>query len=171
MIFSKDADIRMYVELSYDSLSYHPLIEFNKKAMFEVLSNGGTETEFILRTLNSCKELINTTDIKNIRVRYQVNNEQFYFFGKCPFSNYNEANLILHENEKLIQRMLFEKLTTKEIEVLKFISNEKDKKNVTSKLKIQISTFNLHIKNIYKKLGVHSLHELRQWCDKYLNSM
>lgn len=168
MIFSKDKDVRLFVELSYDNLQYHPFIEFSKTALFTILSNGSSETEFIMSTFNSCKDLKKNSNITNYRLRFQSDSDQFFLFEECPLTNYSEAKTKIVSKNIVDELVKFRLLTLKEIEVLRYIYDGKNKKDIVQTLKMQKSTFNLHIKRIYKKLEVHNTNELFKWCEKFL---
>ena len=168
MIFSKDKDVRLFVELSYDNLQYHPFIEFSKTALFTILSNGSSETEFILSIFNSCKDLKKNSTITNYRLRFQSDKDQFFLFEDCPLVNYVEAKSKIISTNIIDELMKFKLLTLKEIEVLRYIYDGKNKKDIEQTLNMKKSTFNLHIKRIYKKLELHNTNELFKWCEKFL---
>ncbi len=66
---------------------------------------------------------------------------------------------VMHYFNKPIQQKEEYKLTPKEKEVLKFLSDGLSYKMVADKLGISYFTVNAHIKKIYEKLHVHSLGE------------
>ena len=66
---------------------------------------------------------------------------------------------VMHYFNKPIQQKEEYKLTPKEKEVLKFLSDGLSYKMVADKLGISYYTVNAHIKKIYEKLHVHSLGE------------
>lgn len=168
MIFSKDKDVRLFIEFSDDNLLYYPFIEFTKMALFKILSNGCSEAEFIMTTFNSCKDLKKNAAITNYRLRFQSDNDQFFLFENCPLENFVEAKSKTVSDNVIDELVKFKLLTSKEIEVLRYIYDGNNKKDIEQNLNMKTSTFNLHIKRIYKKLEVHNTNELFKWCEKFL---
>ncbi|HKJ39799.1 MAG TPA: response regulator transcription factor [Anaerolineales bacterium] len=59
-------------------------------------------------------------------------------------------------------------LTRRELQILQFISDGKDNKQISLKLEIATKTTAYHITNILSKLGVNSRHEASAWAHKHL---
>lgn len=55
--------------------------------------------------------------------------------------------------------LLVDPLTTRELQVLKYLATELSTKEIAAEMKITWATTRTHIKNIYAKLGVHKRHE------------
>lgn len=164
-------EMRIIIEVSNDNIYYRPYFEFGKGALCMVEANGKTEHEFILSTFYSCESLLRDPAVKNYRMIVQSNGVQYYVFGNCPMKKTNEQGNLLEDADILVERKKYITLTAKEIEILEYTYKTTNLSKVQSELKIQLSTFRLHLKRIYKKLDLHSSKQLYKWCERFLSSM
>lgn len=163
--------MRMIIEVSYDNLHYKPYFEFGKEALSQVIASGKSKSEFIHSTFNSCKVLKEDPSIKNYRMKVQTVEGQYFLYDGCPVENYFEANRLLNESELAAEIEKYKTLTPKEILVLEYNHQGVCKNKMKDELKIQKSTFKVHMKRIYKKLDIHNAKQFLRWCDRFLSSM
>ncbi len=96
--------------------------------------------------------LLKNTPLKSIKKGIQQILEE-----GAPISPLVAKKIISHFNPQNCNKEDgFEKLTSREIEVLHALSEGKPFKNIADKLFVTIDTIRFHSKNIYKKLNVNS---------------
>lgn len=170
MIFSQERGLRLFVESTNDNFNFHPFLEFNKSALFRVLSNGLSEMDFVFSILNSLKELNDDPNGKKYRLKLRSNTEEYFIYDECPIKKISLTNSGLSEGEKKSSHAQFKLLTPKELEILNLMFVKKSRENVNIELNMKKSTLNVHLKKIYKKLEVHSFRELLKWGEGYYKS-
>ena len=62
---------------------------------------------------------------------------------------------------------IFQNLTSKEIEVFRYLHNIYSKTRLKENLKIERNTYKTHKRHIFEKLEVHSIEAACAWYDKY----
>lgn len=82
---------------------------------------------------------------------------------------FSRSMKIAHSEDGVIPVYFSDKLTEREIEVVKHLLQNKNQKEICDNICISINTLKTHTRNIYRKLDIHSKKELRDLYGK-LNS-
>lgn len=84
------------------------------------------------------------------------------FHGESPMNGMVASRILdyFHENALNHRRLMESDLSTREHEILRLLIKGNSYKQIAGLLFISVQTLNSHIKNIYRKLNVHSRSEL-----------
>lgn len=168
MIFEKNKELKMIVEVSYDNLQFYSVFQFNNAAFNKVLENGKSVSDFIMSTFSSCKVLKEDLAVKSYRLKIQTSSREFFIFEDWVDNFKVEADKKFLSVEIEAERKKFKTLTAKEIIVLEYNHQGTCKNRINSELNIKPSTFKVHLKSVYKKLDLHSAKDFFKWCERFL---
>ena len=168
MFLSLQTKIWLTVEVTYDNIFYHPIIEFSKDGICTMLLKGNTESEVICSIFNSVKPIAVQMKIKNCRLLLKSDEHSFYLFDNCPIKNYREKIEKYKISGFETERKKFLTLTPTELKVLEHNHSGQGKDAMAIEKSMKLSTYNLHIKRIYKKLELHNSKQLYIWTERYL---
>ena len=65
-----------------------------------------------------------------------------------------------------VERLIAERLTSREIEVLRLLASQYENEEIARRLGLTIGTVKIHIHHVYQKLGVSGRQELLQYLSK-----
>ena len=149
----------------YDGIELIPQIRKENSNVKILVLTTYSKSKFVKGALQKGADgyILKNTDLQGLVSAIDQVFEDETFIGEGLYITPPSHALKIKQEEKNVNGMIYEdkftireKLTKREIEILKLIAEAKNNKEIASELFISDQTVGVHRKNMMKKLGVHN---------------
>lgn len=155
-------------EMSDDGKYFYNICELGEAGIQELLSSGKSSLEIFKKFYSSCLEMLHNGIYKDFR--FNIWNGTYWFLITHSLQEPSEEGeffLECDEKELIAEQIKFHNLTRTEKEILVLLSGGNTNDQIHKLMNTSDETFRVHLKRIYKKLGMHSKSELLIWLRKF----
>lgn len=155
-------------EMSNDGKYFFNICELEEAGIQKLLSSGKSSLEILKTFYFSCLKMLHDGFYKDFR--FNIWNGTYWFLITHSLQTPSEEGaffLECDELELIAEQIKFQNLTRTEKEILLHFSKGNTHDQIIKLMNTSEETFRVHLKRIYKKLGIHSKSELFIWLKKF----
>ncbi len=149
-----------------DSINYESLFTINNSAIQKALKKNQTVMVVVNNILESARKYLDTSKV-SYRLKINIAEGGVQYFLKKNLQSEiifsKECSTHLYSEIKSEQVKNYLKLTIREKELLKILSEKDTSLEIISMMKISLNTFKTHKKNIYTKMKFNDRDDLLAW--------
>lgn len=157
-------------EFTQNQLDYSIVLELSESSLLSYYRRKGESPDLIGTLANACKIACENVGFKGFQISlwdgtnwYQV---QLRDNRNAGSDRFDAASNLCMQRTAAMERV--NQLTKKEYWLLKAIANGKSIRSICQEGAIALNTFKVHRKSLFRKLGIKSSAQLREWVARYL---
>lgn len=157
-------------EFTQNKLDYSIVLELSESSLYSYYRRNRSSPDLIGALANTCRIACENAGFKGFQISLwdglnwylvQLREHQNEEAGRFDAAN----NLALQQSDA---RGRLDRLTKKDYWLLRAIAKDKSIRSICQEGAIALNTFKVHRKSLFRKLGIKSSAQLREWVARYL---